>query len=137
MTTDCISQVPLEFYDNLKPVVARFDQAYAGGLVLCRTSCSRFWANQFRGAVPELLHTFVGRPFSSELTRRGFSLAHLGGFLEKRLGGRLGTMFSALSAGGKTLHHRTNHELLLRLRNVRYPACHREGTVRTHSGEMN
>ncbi|MDI3466929.1 MAG: hypothetical protein OJF50_005750 [Nitrospira sp.] len=29
MTTDCISQVPLEFYDNLKPVMVRFDQAYA------------------------------------------------------------------------------------------------------------
>lgn len=36
MATADISQVPLEFYDNLKPVVARFDQSHAsteGGVV--------------------------------------------------------------------------------------------------------
>ena len=37
MATDCIPQVTFEFYDKLKPVVARFDQAHAstdGGVVL-------------------------------------------------------------------------------------------------------
>jgi hypothetical protein len=39
MATDCIPQVTFEFYDKLKPVVARFDQAQAstdGGLVLLK-----------------------------------------------------------------------------------------------------
>jgi hypothetical protein len=36
MATACRPQVTLEFYDNLKPVVARFDQSHAstdGGAV--------------------------------------------------------------------------------------------------------
>ncbi len=36
MATACIPQVTFEFYDKLKPVVARFDQAQAstdGGVV--------------------------------------------------------------------------------------------------------
>lgn len=39
MATDCIPQVTFEFYDKLKPVVARFDQAQAstdGGIVLLK-----------------------------------------------------------------------------------------------------
>jgi len=39
MATDCIPQVTFEFYDHLKPVVARFDQAQAstdGGVVLLK-----------------------------------------------------------------------------------------------------
>jgi len=39
MATDCIPQVTFEFHDNLKPVVARFDQAQAstdGGVVLLK-----------------------------------------------------------------------------------------------------
>jgi hypothetical protein len=39
MATDCIPQVTFEFYDNVKPVVARFDQAQAstdGGAVLLK-----------------------------------------------------------------------------------------------------
>lgn len=39
MATDCIPQVTFEFYDNLKPVVARFDQTQAstdGGVVLLK-----------------------------------------------------------------------------------------------------
>ncbi|MDH4209249.1 MAG: IS1380 family transposase [Anaerolineae bacterium] len=39
MATDCIPQVTFEFYDKLKPVVARFDQAQAstdGGVVLLK-----------------------------------------------------------------------------------------------------
>lgn len=39
MATDCIPQVPFEFYDKLKPVVARFDQTQAstdGGVVLLK-----------------------------------------------------------------------------------------------------
>lgn len=39
MATDCIPQVTFEFYDTLKPVVARFDQTHAstdGGLVLLK-----------------------------------------------------------------------------------------------------
>jgi hypothetical protein len=39
MVTECIPQVTFEFYDNLKPVVARFDQAQAstdGGAVLLK-----------------------------------------------------------------------------------------------------
>lgn len=39
MATDCIPQVTFEFYDNLKPVVARFDQAHAstdGGVLLLK-----------------------------------------------------------------------------------------------------
>jgi len=39
MATDCIPQVTFEFYDKLKPVVARFDQAQAstdGGAVLLK-----------------------------------------------------------------------------------------------------
>jgi hypothetical protein len=39
MATDCISQVTFEFYDKLKPVVARFDQGHAstdGGTVLIK-----------------------------------------------------------------------------------------------------
>lgn len=39
MATDWIPQVTFEFYDNLKPVVARFDQAQAstdGGVVLLK-----------------------------------------------------------------------------------------------------
>ena len=39
MATDCIPQVTFEFYDKLKPVVARFDQVQAstdGGVVLIK-----------------------------------------------------------------------------------------------------
>lgn len=39
MATDCIPQVTFEFYDKLKPVVARFDQTHAstdGGAVLLK-----------------------------------------------------------------------------------------------------
>lgn len=39
MATDCIPQVTFEFYDKVKPVVARFDQAHAstdGGVVLLK-----------------------------------------------------------------------------------------------------
>lgn len=39
MATDCISHLTFEFYDKLKPVVARFDQAHAstdGGVVLLK-----------------------------------------------------------------------------------------------------
>ena len=39
MATDCIPQVTFEFYDKLKPVVARFDQVQAstdGGAVLLK-----------------------------------------------------------------------------------------------------
>ncbi|MDH4085976.1 MAG: transposase, partial [Nitrospira sp.] len=39
MATDCIPQVTFKFYDHLKPVVARFDQAQAstdGGAVLLK-----------------------------------------------------------------------------------------------------
>jgi hypothetical protein len=39
MATDCIPQVTFKFYDHLKPVVARFDQAQTstdGGAVLLK-----------------------------------------------------------------------------------------------------
>ncbi|MDF0665063.1 MAG: transposase [Nitrospira sp.] len=39
MATECIPQVTFEFYDKLKPVVARFDQAHAstdGGVLLLK-----------------------------------------------------------------------------------------------------
>ena len=39
MATDCIPQVTFKFYDHLKPVVTRFDQAQAstdGGAVLLK-----------------------------------------------------------------------------------------------------
>ncbi|MDF0677237.1 MAG: transposase [Nitrospira sp.] len=45
MATECIPQVTFDFYDNLKPVVARFDQAQAstdGGLVLLKALDDRF-----------------------------------------------------------------------------------------------
>jgi len=45
MATDCILQVTFEFYDHLKPMVARFDQAQAstdGGVVLLKAVDDRF-----------------------------------------------------------------------------------------------
>jgi hypothetical protein len=58
MATDCIPQVTFEFYDHVKPVVARFDQAQAstdGGAVLLKVLDDRLRLTDQLAAVRDLL----------------------------------------------------------------------------------
>ena len=80
MATDCIPQVTFKFYDHLKPVVARFDQAQAstdGGAVLLKALDERLQlTDQLAGCLTDhrdpdkILH-----PLRDLLRQRIFGLA--------------------------------------------------------------
>jgi Transposase DDE domain group 1 len=80
MATDCIPQVTFEFYDKLKPVVARFDQAQAstdGGAVLLKAVDDRLRLTEqlAAGLVDRRDPDKVQHPVRDLLRQRIFGLA--------------------------------------------------------------
>jgi len=80
MATDCIPQVTFEFYDKLKPVVARFDQAQAstdGGIVLLKALDDRLrLTDQLAGCLVDRRDPDkIRHPLRDLLRQRIFGLA--------------------------------------------------------------